>query len=146
MSQPPTDASWASLKDLVTSIEYYREVINQGTPHEAVRFEFDVDARTQTVLLRRQAAMTNLGGEWVIVEAPFAEIHRVDLADILTQVEKFPCGAVGRLDNMVTLRNSIDLKAAMQDASFLVDLIKTMREIANLSDAFEGHYTGNDRF
>lgn len=146
MSQSPTDASWVSLKDLVTSIEYYREVINQGTPHEAVRFEFDVDARTQTVLLRRQAAMTNLGGDWVIVEAPFAEIHQVDLAEILSQVEKFPCGAVGRLDNMITLRNSIDLKAAMEDAGFVMDLIKTMREIANLSDAFEGHFTGTDRF
>lgn len=146
MNQSAADVSWANLKDLVTSIEYYREVINQGTSHEAVRFAFDVGARTQTVLLRRQAAMTNLGGDWVIVEAPFAEIHEVDLAEILSQVEKFPCGAVGRLDNMITLRNSIDLKAAMEDAGFVMDLIKTMREIANLSDAFEGHFTGADRF
>lgn len=145
MCATEADASWEKLKDLVSGIDFFRGVPNAGTPNEAIRFEFDVEERTQTVVLRRQPG-TSGGGDWVIIEAPFAEIQEVDLADVLSKVELFPCGGLGRLDTMVTLRDSLDLKAPMEHADFVLELIKTMREIANLSDVFEKHFVGGDRF
>lgn len=51
----------------------------------------------------------------------------------------------------MTVRNSIDLKAigvgtneSDVGAAFIMEVTKQQRELANLSDALEGHFVGED--
>jgi hypothetical protein len=80
--------------------------------------------------------------EWAVIESPFGEIDKIDLAQALRESTTLVCGGLGIFqDNLVTLRHAVPLAAL--DAQ---EFDRPLTLVSNGADVLEDKLGGGDRF
>ncbi len=143
---PEADAIWQQTCQTIRTVEFYREDLANG----ALKLEVTVGDRSQTVIVRRSEPNPDWPGQqnWMIVESPFATVTEVDLRDVLGRTESFAICGLGQIGDMITIRDSLDLRRMKDDpAGSMTELGTVINEVGTLSDVFEGYFMqGVDRF
>jgi hypothetical protein len=80
--------------------------------------------------------------EWAVIESPFGEIDKIDLAKALQELSALVCGGLGLFQgNLVTLRHAVPL--ASLDAQ---EFDRPLMLVTTAADLLEDKLSGSDRF
>jgi hypothetical protein len=127
-------ASWLQLKQYIHSTYKVSEDIGDG-----IKLLFETtDGRSQLVFLTRQILLDG-AEDWVLIESPFGELGRVDLAAAVTEVGNLVCGGIAASGKFVTLRHAVRLPD--------LDLAEFERPLVLVTvwaDRLEAAFTGGD--
>jgi hypothetical protein len=128
-------ATWADLSAFIHS-QYKVSSEKPGI----LGLAFETGGRSQMVIITHHALM---GGteEWAQVESAFAQVGEVDLLRVIQEVGTKVVGALGMVDDLLTVRHALPL--ANLDIN---EIVRPLELVTSTADRLEAMFVGGDRF